>query len=270
VRLTRRRALSAGAAIGAAGLAGCVSVPGASETKTETRTYADVSAVSVENTNGDVAVTGEADRRAVSVTITMRTRFGRRQFENVQIVDDTSGGALSLRTQENGSGLPAPVSVTYDVRVPRDVSVTGASTSNGSVRVTEVAGDPLLRSTNGSVTARGVDGYVAAATTNGAVSVGDVGGLDGAIASNGSITAAVPALRRDVVVATSNGPITLSLARTLDAAVDAQVSNGTISVRGLSLSNPEVSDRRVRGTLGAGTHALSVRTSNGRIDLTPL
>lgn len=157
-------------------------------------------------------------------------------------------------------------SVSLDVGVPEGVAVERVSAKNGDATATGVAGDATLESTNGAVTARDVDGYVSLSSTNGTLRARGVAGLDGAETTNGSVDVVVPAVESDVSLASTNGSITAALAPTLDATVVASTTNGGVTATGLPFAGRSGGDS-LRGTLGDGTHRLTVETTNGEIEL---
>lgn len=161
-------------------------------------------------------------------------------------------------------------SISLDIGVPEGVAVERVSAGNGDATATGVAGDATLESTNGEVTARNVDGFVSLSSTNGPVRARGVAGLNGAETTNGDVDVVVPAVENDVSVASTNGTITAALAPGLDARVVASTTNGSITANGLPLDAGGSNDTSLRGTLGNGTHRLTVETTNGDIALNRL
>lgn len=88
--------------------------------------------------------------------------------------------------------------------------------------------------------------------------------------SNASIEVDVPRIDGDAEIVTSNGGIDAALARGLDAAVTATTTNGSVEVTGIDLDSVEQSDTDLSGSLGDGTHTLSLETENASIDLQAL
>ncbi|MGQ5514958.1 DUF4097 family beta strand repeat-containing protein [Halococcus saccharolyticus] len=158
-------------------------------------------------------------------------------------------------------------SISLDAGVPEGVAVERVSAANGDTTATDVAGNMTIESTNGAVKARNVDGHVSLASTNGDASARNVAGLDGAETTNGDVDVAIPAVEGEVSVASTNGAITAALAPDLDATVVASTRNGTITTNRLPLDAVGSGSNTVRGTLGDGTHDLSVETINGDIVL---
>lgn len=88
--------------------------------------------------------------------------------------------------------------------------------------------------------------------------------------SNASIEVDVPRIDGDTEIVTSNGGIDAALAPALDAAVTATTTNGSVEVTGIDFESVEQSDTDLSGSLGSGTHTLSLETENASIDLRAL
>lgn len=269
----RRRGVLAGTAGSLmAGLAGCLSELGGpdDERRTETRTYdpAAGTVLRVSNRNGPVTVEG-TDDDTVAVDITLEGPSSE-ALDAVSITESDSDGALGLETEHGDGDAASQVSVSLSIRCPADVPVGRLETTNGPIEATDVSGDPELESTNGDVTARNVTGTVSLTTTSGSITARTIGGVTGASTTNGSIDVDVPAVDGDVTIETANGSIDAALAPTLDVALSASTTNGSVGIEGVDLSGLEQSGTDVSGTLGDGTHALSVTTDNGSIDLRSL
>lgn len=135
-------------------------------------------------------------------------------------------------------------------------------TSNAKVRVDEVTGPVLVKTSNADVTVRQIGGAVDVTTSNGSVNLADIGGAADVTTSNGSITATSPVLG-DWRLSTSNASITMNVPTDTDAALQASTSNAKVG------GNVQwrTSGRETSGsaTLGAGTHRVTLGTSNGSI-----
>lgn len=88
--------------------------------------------------------------------------------------------------------------------------------------------------------------------------------------SNASLAVDVPAIGGDIDIVTSNGSIDAALASGLNADVIATTTNSSVNLEGLDLKSVEQSDTQLSGTLGDGTHTLSLETTNASIDLQAL
>lgn len=269
-------------------LPGCTGVPGleATEEFNRTVTVEPGSSVVVINRNGGVNV-DVREGETVSITAVKRSVYGAGELDKVRI-EVTEGDPLRIETVH--TGLNPQVSVAYTIHLPPTVVLERAGSSNGPITLAGVrvdgtelrtsngpvlvdgapGGDLFATSSNGRIEVRGAEGYITARTSNAGITVEDSAGVVELQTSNGPITAAIPAVRGDVDVRTSNGAIALRLAEALDARIVATPSNGGISVNNLPLRLEESSGTRVSGTLGEGGPAITVTTSNGGIDLSAL
>lgn len=250
---TRRKLLGVCALGVSAAVAGCTGViPFVGERTEFDRTFdmttgritveTDSGSATVSRTDADeIQLHGVKEASSVFTDIEDMTIETRRDGDHLFIVADSGGGSfLGL-----GGG-----SISLDVGVREGVAVERISAVNGTVTATDVAGDARLESTNGAVTAHNVDGFVSLSSTNGPVRARSVAGLDGATTTNGDITAA--------------------LALDLDTTVVVETTNGGITATGLPLRVGWSGDNSIRGTLGGGTHELTIETVNGDITLTRL
>jgi hypothetical protein len=139
--------------------------------------------------------------------------------------------------------------VHFEVRVPPGVGFIGR-TVNGEVEAESLQSDVQAHTVNGSVKVS-TTGLATAATVNGSVNVtmGRGDWPDGADFK------------------TVNGGITLTLPSVFDADLRADTLNGSIQSDFPITMTGTVTPRRLRGTVGAGGHSLTLSTVNGSIKL---
>jgi hypothetical protein len=270
--LTRRELLGACAVGLSAASAGCTGATPLVGKRTEFDRTFDMTAgrLTVETDSGSASV-----RRTDADEIQLRgVKEAASVFADVEdITVETVRNGDHLRvTGSSGADSPFGLgnkSVSLDVGGPEDVAVERVRAGNGDATATGVAGDATLESTNGEVTARNVDGYVSLSSTNGDVRARAVAGLGGAETTNGDVDVAVPAVGSDVSLSSTNGDITAALAPALDVTVVASTTNGDITTDRLPFDGGSRDDS-LRGTLGDGTHRLTVETMNGDITLNRL
>jgi len=107
-----------------------------------------------------------------------------------------------------------------------------------------------MKSDNGAITATSLKGSFSLSTTN------------------GSINADCTDLAGDGLLHTTNGSITLALPRSADALIDATTTVGRIkSNLSTNKTNKGVVGENVEARLGAGSHHLEAKTTNGSIRL---
>jgi DUF4097 and DUF4098 domain-containing protein YvlB len=124
-----------------------------------------------------------------------------------------------------------------------------ATTVNGGVEITGVAGTVVAEATNGGIKAREIAGPIEASTTNGGVDV------DLAKVSDGGVK-----------LECTNGGIRLRLPADARASVAARITNGGIDVSELPLKViGEANRRRLDGDLNGGGPRISLEGTNGGI-----
>ena len=141
------------------------------------------------------------------------------------------------------------VTVDFEVQVPAGVEFNG-------------------QTVNGEMSAEGLKGDVRASTVNGSVRVTTTGVAE-ASTVNGSVYAQLGRAdwTNDLEFSTVNGGITLILPGQLDTEIRANTVNGDIETDWPLMISGRFSQRRLRGTIGAGGRALSLSTVNGEIRL---
>ncbi len=209
--------------------------------------------VEILNTNGTITVTaGEGDtmdvvaERIVKASTEERARELLEEFE---IRETASESRVRLDSKATGMSLGVNRLVNYTVTLPAWANVR-LETTNGDIRVENIAGELRIDATNGRIEGTGLGNGASVAATNGAISLefaalGDQG----------------------VSCETVNGQITVALPRDAGADISARVTNGSISTGDLGLDTSEESRRRVEGRLGPGGARVRLETVNGAIRL---
>lgn len=183
--------------------------------------------LSLENFNGSIEITGW-DQETVDISGTKYAPTP--ELRDAMKIDvSNTPDEVTIRTVRP-SERRGNMGAKYIVRVPRKTQLDRITSSNGSVRVSEVEGAVRLRTSNGAVRTLNLRGNLDVQTSNGAV---EIQSLDG-----------------NAVLRTSNGRIHADEVR---GSVDATTSNGGVTVR---IGKTE------------GSHPVKIETSNGGVDLT--
>ena len=218
----------------------------------------------IENVNGSITVTGwdqaKIRIRAVKKVESGDDRAAREAMKQLRIEvkqtnDEVSVDTIYPKRGENGSfldlffGSSVQAQVKYEINVPRNMDAS-IDTVNGSINLSDVAGEIELDTTNGKITVLRSSGSVDASTTNGAIAVELVSVAPG------------KAMRFE----TTNGRITLSVPASLAAEINAATTNGSVR-SDLPLTTSRYSRTSVKGTLNGGGPEIRLRTTNGGIDI---
>ena len=261
------------------------------EEATETRSFEAPrgGAIKVDNANGKTRVIGE-DRTDIEVTFRKVARAespeGARELVEAMRMDAREeAGALVISFlipgRWNRKGyvdveIRAPRALRIDVLAANGrVCVQGlrsavrCKSSNGTIRIDDVVGDISVATSNAKVKTHCTCGRLRARSSNGKIELEEHRGSVDASTSNGMIHCELGELGSEgVILATSNGRISLDLPEQVDGDVDIRVDNGVIrSEREMGGVDPEESSGRVKGTLGRGGVPIRLRASNGTISV---
>jgi|SRR5579883_2255403 len=236
--------------------------------------------VSLENFNGSVEIAGW-DQNTVDVS---GAKYGATPEARDAVKIDIAASPDSVAVRTIRPSDRRNVGARYILRVPRRAQLERVTTSNGSLRLSDLAGPARVKTSNGTLKVFNVTGNFDGGTSNGSVELNDLkgdctvrtsngrihaqhvqGGLD-ASTSNGSVDAAVTDFRsRGVRIATSNGSITLRLPQPLNANLLARTSNSSVHSEFDMTQRVRADKHHLEGTIGSGGPTLDLSTSNGSI-----
>lgn len=137
---------------------------------------------------------------------------------------------------------------------------TTLKTTNGTVSLQNSQGNADLSSTNGEVLAENIKGTLRIKTTNGSITVSGVEQSLNARSTNGAIRAASSKIDGDWELETTRGSIEVGLPSNADMEVKGEGVPGRIA----SDFPLQTDNRSIRGTIGNGKHRLIIET-NGAI-----
>ena len=230
----------------------------ATEEYTHTFQLAEGGEVRIANTNGRVDVEpGEGSTVEVRIEKIARaaTDIGAKELlPRITIREEATPERVSLETARLG-GITIGVSfeVRYHVRAPK-TAVINATTTNGRVSVTGMAGKVIAHTTNGGVTGKELTGGIEARSTNGNVSVD--------MASIGSDR---------ISLRTTNGGVVLLVPQSAKADLTATCTNGGIVVApDIKMEVFDQTRRRLEARLnGGGGTTIELHTTNGGVRIKP-
>ena len=201
----------------------------------------------IDDANGTIAIRCW-DHNEVEITATKHAE-SKTDLDAIRIDIKQGTGTIEVHTIFP-SQAPHNGGVSYQVVLPKNLGNLEAGTANGSISAESVTGSVSIKSENGAITATSLKGPFSLSTTN------------------GSINADCTDLAGDGLVHTTNGSITLVLPRSADALIDATTTVGRINSN-LSADqvNKGVVGASLEARLGAGTHHLEAKTTNGTISL---
>ncbi len=209
------------------------------------------------NANGSIQVeSANAPRVEVHVERIAHaaTKQGAKDLlEKTEIREDVSSDRVHLDMSRPSMGSflgHGNVEARYTVRVPASTTVDLRET-NGRIEATGLTHNTRLSTTNGQITGRKLDGEVRVSSTNGRVDL------------------QMLSISEDVEAETTNGTISMQIPSNANADISAHVTNGHIGIEGLPSmkADDENSRRRFSGRLNSGGHQVRLQTTNGTITL---
>lgn len=226
----------------------------ARDTWSRTYTLSPNGEVSIGNVNGRVVVEG-TEGSTVEVQAERIARAATEQLANellpkIPINDRSTPDLVQIETGRiNGILIGASFEVRYHVKAPKGATVR-ATTVNGGVEVTGIAGRVNAHTTNGGVLAKDITGSLEARTVN--------GGVRAQFASLGG---------HDVVLGVVNGGIRVVLPETAKATVNATWVNGGFHSGGLNFDVRDSGKRHFEGQLNGGGTQITATTVNGGVSI---
>jgi hypothetical protein len=245
-------------------------------------------ALRIDHANGTTRVAGE-DREDIEITMHKTARAeseeeARRLLREIRLETREEGGNLTLEFEIPGRWNRRG-KVDVELRVPRGVHVdilasngkvcvqgmrsgVRCKSANGTIRIDDVVGDISVATSNAKVKTHCTCGRLRARSSNGPIELEEHRGSVDASTSNGMIHCELDEVGREgVMLATSNGRISLDLPDEVDGDVDIRVDNGVIRTQRRFGDASSESSGRVKGTLGRGGVPIRLRASNGMISL---
>ena len=230
-------------------------VPRAEAREEWKKSYATGSELIIENTNGTIVVkpgTGTAiEIVAVKIAKAGSDEEAKKLLAEQKIEETVSGSSIKVSSRQSRINFGGKqYTVNYEVRAPAGITLN-LSATNGTIEVSEWDGRVEMSATNGKLTAEGLKGEVDASTTNGEIDI-KLASLH----------------EKGAKLETTNGEVTVWVPRDAKARLLARVTNGGISVDGLTAeASPSNTRRRYEAVLNGGGPTVSVETTNGGVNI---
>ncbi|MFC7212007.1 DUF4097 domain-containing protein [Natronoarchaeum sp. GCM10025321] len=285
-RISRRALLGTAGAAAIGTISGCISI-GSGVSEAFERSY-EANDLTVEGCVGDLRVE-RTDREDILVEGEKHAN-DEDELDQLSLDSDSDGESLVLRVENDADTgtllFGSTPKFDLEVTVPATSTIDSLSTNTGDLTA-ETGPDPTsvetdtgdIRVADGSVDVRTNTGEVemeeSAMPTEIRSDTGDVTIQNGSTlqqvdTDTGDVTVAFPSLDGDVSITTETGDISISLSADLDVTADADTSTGDVDRSGLEFEDVVRGSGRFEGTLGAGAHRLSVRSSTGDVRISAL
>ena len=203
--------------------------------------------------NGDVNIIGLSDTNIVTIEAKLiasaeTQELARYYLDNLDVEVHKEESVIRVVSKH-----PSPnhqnvgTAIHYTIYIPEEWSIAIDHT-NGQIDISGIRNKLDIRLTNGTFKMHEITGSAVVTLVNGNI----VGDID--LVSDGTC-----------LLKTLNGSIDLEIPKTTSADFNARVTNGTISVSGLELSNLETDTHYTRGQLGDGDGEILLELLNGQI-----
>ena len=216
-------------------------------------------AVTIRTSDGDIAV----DRLAAGARL--HTADGDIALGAVE------GGEIAIRTADGDIAGSTLIAETISLKTS-DGDIALGNVEGKAILAHSADGDIALKSVRGALTLETSDGDVSIGSlvgpnssirsSDGDIAIADVEGSIDVAASDGDVVLSL-AKPGEVLITTSDGDVTVSLPRTLSAALEARGEH--VQIQRLPGFDGTVKSDRADGTLGNGGPLIRIRASDGNI-----
>jgi hypothetical protein len=246
------RVLGAFLAVGASVLTGCSLVTEhlERETRVSEVDYVSASPIKVRTENGavDIKALGTSSAPApVKLQAELRARTVERLSQTRILATRDPDGALFVRVEWPEGGRLGSEGCSFEILTP-DARGADIQSTNGAIRIENLGGNAVLRTSNGNITAQSHEGGVDASTSNGGIHLNGIGGEVVAESSNGNI--AIDGGRGAARAKTSNGSIKVRFEDGAAGPAILSTSNGSVTL----VCGSSFRGRLLMGTSNGGVH----------------
>jgi hypothetical protein len=212
------------------------------------------------------------DSKDNRITVDVKKPASEKEFIGIGLHHGTS--ARLVASVPRGSKLMLTTS-DGSITVERIDGRLELRTDDGSVRVSEAAGDMTIVTRDGSITLERVGGSIDARSGDGSIRVSGTPSALQLETRDGSVTVRAErdtVMSTDWSVRTGDGSVVVEVPEGFGAELDAETADGSVrselAIDGADSSGRDRQERRrLRGKIGAGGKVLKLRTSDGSIRL---
>jgi DUF4097 and DUF4098 domain-containing protein YvlB len=177
----------------------------------------------------------------------------------------TGGGHVTLRSLEGDANAETSGGHIEIADVRGNVV---AETSGGHISLSKIAGNAKVETSGGHIEANGVEGNLSAETSGGHIQIRGANGRVDADTSGGHVEVGfTKGNAHGGKIESSGGGIAVSVDPSVDLAIDASTSGGSVRTDIPVKIIGKVNGSSIRGTLGKGGETLYVHTSGGSVSI---
>ena len=216
---------------------------------------ANQSRVHLRGVNGSITITGDPIATSITIEGERRARSesmgdAMMHINDVQVRVSEWPDEIVVETLQPSASAGRSYEVEYWLVVPARLDVELENT-NGNIEIRFGVGDVAVINVNGDVTLTGTRGSAEVNLVNGRIDAQ----LD-------------PVGHPPIDLQTVNGQIDLSVPTSVSCRLEARLTNGTISVSNLVMTDVTQTPTSLRGTVGGGLGTADLQLVNGDITIT--
>lgn len=182
-----------------------------------------------------------------------------------QLTIEVSSGDLELIDVQGGLNLEGSSSDVYVDHLTGDIFIDNTS---GDIKIYELEGDLVVDNSSGDLLLKNSHGNLRVSTSYGDVSVHKHRGGVNISSSSGDVEVELTTVEgKKHCLETSSGDVHLYLSEDVDGWIEVETTSGEIHSR-LPLELSSISEKKLRGRLGAGDAEIEICTISGDVGLT--
>lgn len=226
----------------------------------------------LEGVNGPIDLVGVPGATTVEIwgkrRVTSESEEDARAYlRNLEVRVGDSNDEIFVQTVQPQNTHGRSLEVVYHVRMPGNWRAI-IKNANGNVLVDSLQNQATVAIANGNVELHEIAGAVKAELTNGNMALTGVRGSVRAELINGNVFVETILPKNGACeLKTVSGTLGLQIPKATSAEFDAEVSNGTINLVGLTLQATTSSPKALHGRLGSGEGSIKLNTVNGNIQV---
>ncbi len=209
---------------------------------------------SIDGINGNITITGKTDANKINIKGERKVESesfedAQEHLKDLQVQINSNDDELFVTTRQPENSDGRNYIVNYKITVPDNFKIN-LQNVNGNICIDSLNNNIYIVQTNGNICLNEVYGSVETYIVNGNIS------SRMSLPSNGVCR-----------LNTVNGNIILAIPDTTSAQFAANITNGTITISGLTLNSVQSSPHEVTGILNDGNGTIDIDVVNGSIQV---
>jgi hypothetical protein len=220
--------------------------------------------------NGTIEISGVTEADSLKIWGEIRVNSDTKEdaensLDNLSVVISETESRIAVETKQPSKTYGRNYQVFYHILIPQTWKVM-VNSVNGPMYISAIQNEVKSTSTNGDCIIENVTGDVTTVLLNGSMHLWDLTGNLSSNLTNGNISSKIQLPDNGVCqLHTVNGEISLSIPTSTSADFSAQVQNGIISIKSLTIHTTTSSSKSVIGRIGNGEGNIELTAVNGNI-----